>query len=174
MAARLATLFDAAGRWSRRLEDGAIVALLAAIVVLAGAQIVVRNLGAGGLVWSDQVLRILVLWVAMFGAVAAARDNSHAIIDLVVHRLPDLPKRILETAVCGVTAAVCGFIAWHSAAFVREESQYGAVLFGDVPAWPFQLAIPLGFALIAWRYALYTVLAARGALPRRPVEGQTH
>lgn len=162
------------GRWGRRAEDAAIVALLAAIVLLAGAQILVRNFGNGGLVWSDQVLRILVLWVAMFGAVAAARDNSHAIIDLVVHRLPALPKRILESAVCAVTALLCGFIAWHSALFVREESAFGAALFGDVPAWPFQLAIPLGFGLIAWRYAVYTVLAARGAMPRRPTEGQTH
>ena len=167
MAALIATL----GRWGRRLEDGAIVALLAAIVLLAGAQIVVRNLGLGGLVWSDQVLRILVLWVAMFGAVAAARDNNHAIIDLVVHRLPEAPKRALESVVCAVTAALCGFIAWHSALFVREESAFGAMLFGDVPAWPFQLAIPLGFGLIAWRYAVYTVLAARGTLPRRPSEG---
>jgi TRAP-type C4-dicarboxylate transport system permease small subunit len=162
------------GRWGRRLEDGLIVVLLAAIVLLAGAQIVVRNVGAGGLVWSDQVLRILVLWVAMFGAVAAARDNSHAIIDLVVHRLPELPKRLLESAVCAVTAAVCGFIAWHSALFVREESRFGEMLFGDVPSWPFQLAIPVGFALIAWRYAVYTVLAARGTMPRRPTEGGAH
>jgi TRAP-type C4-dicarboxylate transport system permease small subunit len=167
----LADPIGALGRFGRRLEDGAIVVLLAAIVLLAGAQIVVRNLGLGGLVWSDQVLRILVLWVAMFGAVAAARDNSHAIIDLVVHRLPDLPKRILESAVCAVTAALCGFIAWHSALFVREESAFGALLFGEVPAWPFQLAIPLGFGLIAWRYAVYTVLAGRGTLPRRPTEG---
>ena len=170
MAGLLANL----GRWGRRLEDGLIVALLAAIVLLAGAQIVVRNVGAGGLVWSDQVLRILVLWVAMFGAVAAARDNSHAIIDLVVHRLPELPKRLLESAVCAVTAALCGFIAWHSALFVREESRFGEMLFGDVPSWPFQLAIPVGFALIAWRYAVYTVLAARGTMPRRPTEGGAH
>lgn len=159
------------GRWGRRAEDGVIVALLAAIVLLAGAQIVVRNLGQGGLIWSDQVLRILVLWVAMFGAVAAARDNSHAVIDLVVHRLPGSLQRAVESLVCAVTAALCGFIAWHSALFVREESLLGEQLFGDIPAWPFQLAIPLGFALIAWRYAVYTVLAARGTLPRRPIEG---
>jgi TRAP-type C4-dicarboxylate transport system permease small subunit len=170
----LADPIGALGRFGRRLEDGAIVVLLAAIVLLAGAQIVVRNLGLGGLVWSDQVLRILVLWVAMFGAVAAARDNNHAIIDLVVHRLPDLPKRILESAVCAVTAALCGFIAWHSALFVREESAFGARLFGEVPAWPFQLAIPLGFGLIAWRYAVYTVLAGRGTLPRRPTTEGAH
>ena len=167
IAARLA-------RWGRRFEDFMLVALLAAIVLLAGAQIVVRNGGGGGLIWSDQVLRILVLWVAMFGAVAAARDNNHAVIDLVVHRLPDLPKRALEALVCAATAAVCGFIAWHSALFVREESGLGELLFGEVPAWPFQLAIPLGFGLIAWRYAVYTVLAARGTLPRRPSEGSAH
>lgn len=174
MSGPLASALEGLGRWGRRLEDGAIVVLLTAIVLLAGAQIVVRNLGSGGLVWSDQVLRILVLWVAMFGAVAAARDNSHAIIDLVVHRLPDLPKRVLESAVCAVTALLCGFIAWHSALFVHEESRFGAVLFADVPAWPFQLAIPVGFGLIAWRYAVYTALAARGALPRRPTEGGAH
>lgn len=166
-AARLA-------RYGRSFEDALLVALLAAIVLLAGAQIVVRNFGGGGLIWSDQVLRILVLWVAMFGAVAAARDNNHAVIDLVVHRLGDVPRRALETLVCAVTSGVCGLIAWHSAAFVHEESALGGMLFGAVPAWPFQLAIPLGFGLIAWRYAVYTVYAARGTLPRRPSERGAH
>jgi len=167
LAARLA-------RYGRSFEDAVLVVLLAAIVALAGAQIVVRNLGGGGLIWSDQVLRILVLWVAMFGAVAAARDNNHAVIDLVVHRLAKRARRTLETLVCAVTSGVCGLIAWHSALFVRDESALGEVLFGAVPSWPFQLAIPLGFGLIAWRYAVYAVYAARGELPQRPTERGAH
>lgn len=158
------TLLGKLERAGRAVEDALLVGLLAAMVLLAGAQIVLRNLLGEGLVWSDQLLRIMVLWVGVLGALAASRDNNHIVIDLVPKLLPPRAKRGIEIAVFAFTAAVCALVAWHSARFVLAEYGLSQPLLGPVPGWAFQTIIPLGFALIAWRYAVYTVVATHATL----------
>lgn len=148
-------------RLGRATEDALLVGLLGAMVLLAGAQIVLRNLLGEGLIWSDQLLRIMVLWVGVLGALAASRDNNHIVIDLVPKLLPARWKRGIETLVCAFTAVVSALVAWHAARFVIEEYGYSQPLVGPVPGWVFQSVIPLGFALIAWRYAVFTIIALR-------------
>src|SRR5690606_33547420 len=62
-------------RLGRLLEDALIVLLLGALVVLASAQILLRNVFSMGLAWSDGLVRMLVLWLALLGALAASRDG---------------------------------------------------------------------------------------------------
>jgi len=44
-----------------------------------------------------------------------------------------------------------------------------------VPGWVFQSVIPVGFALIAWRYTVYTLIAVHATLrgPTRDSEART-
>ena len=65
------------------------------------------------------------------------------------------------------TATVCGIIAWYGVAFVREGYAYGDTLLGNVPAWIPQLILPVGFALISWRYLVFSI---RGMLGRQRTE----
>ena len=69
---------DNAGRLA---ENAALVILLSCIMLLAVGQIVMRELFDTGLVWADEALKLMVLWLAMVGSVAAARDNRHIRID---------------------------------------------------------------------------------------------
>src|SRR5690606_15442865 len=122
-----------------------------------------RNVFSIGLVWADGLLRLIVLWVALIGAVAASRDHKHIAID-VADRV--LPGRLRRAAACVrdlFTAAVCAALAWYSWRFVRESREFGDVLLGSWPAWWFQIVLPVGFALIAYRYALRAALAVRPA-----------
>lgn len=148
-----------------------LVGMLAVMVLLAGAQIVARNLLGEGLVWSDQLLRIMVLWVGLLGALAASRDDNHIVIDLVPKLLPMRFKRGIRVLVCAFTATVCALVAWHAARFVIDEYAYSQPLLGPVPGWVFQVVIPVGFALIAWRYAVFTVRALH-AVWRPDADGQ--
>jgi len=52
------------------MEDGILVVLLSVMILVAAAQILLRNFFDIGLSWGDQALRILVLWVGLMGAVA--------------------------------------------------------------------------------------------------------
>ena len=49
------------------MEDGILVVLLSVMILLAAAQILLRNVFDIGLFWGDQTLRILVLWVSLMG-----------------------------------------------------------------------------------------------------------
>jgi TRAP-type C4-dicarboxylate transport system permease small subunit len=151
---------EAAGRW---LEDALLVALFAGLTLVAVLQILLRNFGFAGFVWADGLVRIGVLWIALLGAVAASRDRKHIAIDLASRLLPARFWHPLSIVVEAFTATVCGFLAYHSWIFVRDSRAFGDTLFGDWPAWLFQLILPLGFALISYRYALACLRGITGA-----------
>lgn len=142
-------------RWGRRAEDAVLALLLVAMILLASTQIVLRNLFDSGLVWADGLLRLMVLWLALIGAVAASRADRHISIDILSRFLPARARLASEVAVDAFTAAVCGLLAWHAWRFVADAREFGDTLLGDLPAWWFQLVLPVAFALMAWRYALY-------------------
>jgi TRAP-type C4-dicarboxylate transport system permease small subunit len=141
----------------RALEDGLLVALLAAMIGVAAYQVVARNLFGGGLVWGDGLVRVLVLWVTLVGAMVASRHDDHIRMDLVARFLPPRWKRLLQRFTGAFTAAVCGLFAWHSARFVWIDYQDGTIAFAAVPAWACELVIPVGAAVMGFRYLLYTV-----------------
>ena len=140
--------------------------ILTAMIGLATTQIVLRNLFDVGFIWGDEMLRMLVLWLAVGGAVAASRSDKHIRIDLLNRYLPERAVRGVKVVLHVFTAAVSGVMAWYSLAFVRMSWEFGDVLLGSVPAWIPQAVLPVGFALIAWRYGLFTMVEA-GSLLRR-------
>jgi TRAP-type C4-dicarboxylate transport system permease small subunit len=158
-----------ADHWLRLLEDGVLLVLLAGLIVLASAQIVLRNVFSIGLAWADGSVRLAVLWIALLGAVAAARECRHIAIDVLARTLPAAARRTAAIVTALFTAAVCGLLAWHSARFVRESREFGDVLLDHWPAWIFQLIMPIGFTLIGLRYLLRAGDLTRGGdLDTRP------
>jgi TRAP-type C4-dicarboxylate transport system permease small subunit len=125
------------------------------MILLAAGQIVARNFFGFGFIWSDELLRMLVLWIAVAGAVAASRTDKHINIAVLDRFLsPKLNDR-LKIIVDLFTAGICAVVTWYSINFVRTSYAYGDVLLGDVPAWILQLVMPIGFGLISWRYTLF-------------------
>jgi TRAP-type C4-dicarboxylate transport system permease small subunit len=145
-------------------EDAVLVIILTSLILLASGQIFLRNFFDTGFIWTDELLRLLVLWLAVAGAVAASRKDRHISIAVLDQFLPPRLKQVSQFVLDVFTATVCGLICWHSAAFVRTTHEYGDTMLGDIPAWILQLVLPVGFALIAWRYGLF---ALRGLLGRR-------
>ena len=73
-----------------RVEDLIIALLLTATMGLALYQIVLRNIIGTGIVWGDILIRLMVLWLGMVGAMAATRQRKHISVDLVTRFLsPD-------------------------------------------------------------------------------------
>jgi len=148
-------------------EDLLLVLILTAMLLLAAMQIVLRNFFDTGFFWTDELLRLLVLWLAMAGAVAASRKDRHISIAVLDRFLPVAGQRAVLIVLDAFTASVSGLIAWHALAFVRDTRAFGDVLLGGVPAWIPQAVLPAGFGLIAWRYLLFAV---RGLTGRPRVE----
>jgi len=148
------------GRW---LENALLIGLFATLLLLATSQIVLRNLFSAGLPWADGLVRVLVLWLALIGAIAASRDHKHIAIDIVARSLPPVAARAAAFGVSLFTAGVAASFAWHSWRFVADSRAFGDVLVDGWPAWPLQLILPVGFGLIAYRYVLRAARALSGA-----------
>ena len=141
--------------------------LLIAMVLVATTQIILRNFFDLGLIWADPLLRAMLLWLGLLGAVAASHSDKHISIDLLSKFLPKhwLPWTRMVTSM--FTALVCIVVAYHSARFVIDEYTYQTPsnIANGVSAWMVETIIPFAFALIALRYLL---LIGRYAL-KKPV-----
>lgn len=137
-----------------KIEDWFLVILLAIMVLLAVGQILYRNVFGISLVWVDPLLRTMVLWVALAGAVIATRTDNHIRIDFFTRYISKRFCSSVNRLVYALSVFVCSLIAWHGFRFVRSEYEYGTIAFFDVPAWVTAIIIPVGFGLMAFRYLM--------------------
>ena len=137
-----------------KVEDSLLVLILSSMIILAVFQIISRNLFSEGVVWIDPLLRTLVLWIGLAGAIVATRQDNHIRIDVFTKYFPESWLKKIHRLVYLFTFFICMLIAWHAARFVLSEYEYGTIAFAAVPAWLTASIIPLSFFLIAIRYAL--------------------
>ncbi len=131
--------------------------LLGTLILLAATQIFMRNVLDSGMIWADEFLRITVLWLTLAGAVAASRENRHISIDILSRFLSTRVRLFTRLLVNLFTSGICWLLAWFSYSFVRESLEYGDTVMGDMPGWIFQIVLPVGFALIAYRYFVFAL-----------------
>ncbi len=147
-------LLDSLERAGRLAENTALVLLLGTMIGVSVFQIINRELlgGTFALSWADELVKIIVLWLAMVGSIAAARDNRHIRIDLITHILSGPVVTWAKIIVDLFAAAVCGVIGWHAYRLIREEISWGDTIFGDTPLWIMHAIVPLAFALISYQF----------------------
>jgi TRAP-type C4-dicarboxylate transport system permease small subunit len=151
-----------------KIEGIFLVLLLSLMVVLTFAQVCLRalythahlewaNVVMGHLDWSESFVRLLVLWLTFLGASLITGEGRHIKIDLFAALIPSqwLPYReLLLSVVCmGITAAMVKVCI----DYLRLEMEFGASLFFRVPTWIGQLILPIGFALILFRFLLIAI-----------------
>lgn len=140
-----------------RIEDILLVLLLSSMIALASTQIMLRNLFDFGLVWADPLLRIMVLWLGLIGATVASRDNRHIHIDIITRLFSKRWYLLIQTFIGQFTAWVCLLIAWHGIRWVQLEYLDDMIGLMGVPAWMFEIVIPITFTLIGIRYFLFSM-----------------
>lgn len=144
-------------RVTRFIENSVMITLVSTMILVAGAQIVLRNLFDTGFGWSDPLLRIMVMWVGLVGAMAATRERRHITIDVLTRFLPARGKQVSGIITDMFSTLVCALLAWHSGLFVIDEYQGGSMAFSAVPAWACEAIMPLGFAVMALRFFLSVI-----------------
>ncbi len=153
--------------WS---ENALLIGMLALMVVLAAAQILFRNLFDMSIFGADQMLRLLVLWVAFLGAVAASRDGKHIHVDAIARWLPNRIKSGVVAVTDLFTLSVCLVLAWQALRFMHSARESGEMAFGSFPVWVAAIILPLGFTLIGLRYGLRFMHHVRQARGREKAE----
>lgn len=149
-------------RLGRFIENVALVVLLGAMILIATGQIVLREFFNTGLVWAAESLKLIVLWLTMFAAIAACRDDRHIRIDAISHLLPPLAVRITRVVVDIFAAAVCVVIAWQAYRYLQFEIEFEEVVLLETPAWIAHVIVPVGFLVTAYRFVIGAVRKAFG------------
>lgn len=139
----------------QKCEDAILVFLLMLMISMAVIQIFLRNFFDAGIVWADPLVRVLVLWIGLIGAMAASRTGNHISIDVVSRYLPEGIKRVTSLGIYLFTAGITALMTWHSFRFVAMEKADGITAFANVPAWICEAIIPLAFGIICIRYVLF-------------------
>jgi len=140
-----------------RLENLLISVFALALVVLAGLQIVLR-LAENGLVWLDPVLRVLVLWVALLGALAAARHDKHISLDVLGRLLTGRLRRYARFVSLGFAAVIAALLCHASLGLIAVDRESGTLLAGAVPGWWAELILPVVFGLLTLRFLLRALI----------------
>ena len=139
-----------------RIEDVLLVVLLSSMIMLASTQILLRVLFDYGLLWADPLLRVMVLWLGLTGATVASRHNKHIHIDALTRFFSKNLYLLVQTFVGQFTAWICFLIAWHGARWVRLDYVDEMTGLGGIPSWLLEIIIPVSFAVIGFRYFIFS------------------
>jgi len=141
----------------QKVEDSILISLLLIMITMAVLQIFLRNFFDSGIIWGDSLVRVLVLWIGLIGAMVASRTDNHISIDILSRYLPPRIKRFTTLAVHVFTAVVTAVMAWVSLDFVKMEMEDKMIAFANVPAWVCESIIPIAFLVISIRYTLFSI-----------------
>ena len=147
-------------RFGTAAENTVLVLLLTAMIVLAVGQIVLREFFDTGIIWADEFVKLLVLWIAMLGSIAASRDDRHLRIDVLSHALSEKMVVVARLVVELFAAVICGVVAFHAYRWLQIEVEYEDTVLIDVPAWLAHGILPVAFALMTYRFALSSIKRA--------------
>lgn len=102
-AARLSRLADL----GFRAVDALLVAIFAVLIVLVFANVVLRYLFDSGVSATDELSRMIFIWIAFVGAVCVARRNGHLGVDLLTASLSPRARRVCRVLTDVVIVLCC-------------------------------------------------------------------
>lgn len=150
------------------LEGWLIVTLLWLMVIFTFFQVSLRGLYThahfqwanslmGYLDWSEPFVRLLVLWMTFLGASLVTKENKHIKIDIFSSFLSEKLLPVREIILSLVCLVITGVMFKVSIDYLKLEMEFGGTLFSQFPSWIGELIIPVGFALIFFRFLIRTI-----------------
>jgi TRAP-type C4-dicarboxylate transport system permease small subunit len=141
-----------------QVETVLVTILLTVMILMAFAQIVLRNLFATGIDWGDALVRYLVVWLAFVGAAIATREGKHITIDLLSRWLTGVGTFAVRALADFISAVICGLLTVAAARFIWFEAQMGSTAFLNLPVWVPELIMPIVFGLMTLRFTMAMIV----------------
>ncbi len=150
-------------RWLKHFEEVLIIVLMAAMTVVTFMQVVARYVFNYSFVWALELTGVIFAWLIFVGMSYGVRVGAHIGVDAVVriaavaHRAH---RRRRRGALCLVYA---GIVTVGGFQYVRKMYDVG-ILMQDMPiaAWIPRAILPIGFALLAFRFLQVLINVATG------------
>lgn len=111
--------------------------------------------------WAQELCIYMFVWMAKFGAAYGVRLGIHVGVDILVERLSPATRRPITLLAFGACVLFTAIVAWIGADFVwhvKVNGQTSPDL--EVQMWIVYLAVPVGSALMCFRFMQATWLYA--------------
>jgi len=139
--------------YGRVLEALLLVAclLLLVMTLLIGADVLLRNIGMGGIAPSNEISEDIIYLLTLLAAPALLRHGQHIRVDIVLRALPARIGWLLEWAGDLLGIICCFYFVWYGARVVAASFTSGALSIKTLimPEWWLLAPMPLAFALLS-------------------------
>ena len=138
-----------------RVEDGMIVGLTLAGLVMAFLQVILRYVFNTGIHWLEAALVTSLIWAMLIGASRAVREGLHPRVELVPHLLGPKGRAILNFAAMFAALALSLYVLWDALFYARFLNMINALHpeLGIKQLYPF-LIVPIITTMLTLRYGL--------------------
>jgi len=137
-----------------------VTSCMALMVIVVTWQVISRYAMGDPSPWTEEVARMLLIWVGLLGGVYAYREKAHLGLDLLYQKVGDTGKRRLDMITnisCGVFALAVLVIGGGSLVQLTWELKQTTAALGIPMAWVYSV-LPLSGVLIVY-YSLASLLA---------------
>ncbi|HJV87651.1 MAG TPA: TRAP transporter small permease [Noviherbaspirillum sp.] len=141
-------MFSRLGRWASRGLEWMIVACLSIMAILVFGNVVLRYAFNSGIAVSEELARLLFVWLIFLGAILASAQHAHIGFDSLVTKLPTAWRKALIAVTAALMLAACVmFISggWQQM-MINLDNAYPVL--GISYAWLYAVAIAFGVGMI--------------------------
>jgi TRAP-type transport system small permease protein len=144
-------------RWYGHLLNGMLTAagiLLLFMTVMIGADVLLRNIGAGGIPPSNELSEDSLYLITLLAAPGLLRKGQHIRIDIVLRALPERVGWVLEWVGDVIGLICCLIFVWYGASVAATSFLDGAISIKTLvlPEWWLLAPMPAVFALLALEF----------------------
>ena len=141
-------------RWYGHLLDGMLTAagvLLLVMTVMIGADVLLRNIGAGGIPPSNELSEDSLYLITLLAAPGLLRHGRHIRIDIVLRALPQRIGWLLEWVGDIIGFVCCLVVVWYGSSVAAASFSDGSISIKTLvyPEWWLLAPMPMAFALLA-------------------------
>lgn len=140
-------------RLLNHLEESLIAAFMAAATLITFIAVALRYTTGAGISWAQELTIYLFIWMAKFGAAYGVRTGIHVGVDVLVRKLRPARQRLFISLGLGLGAFFTAVVVLLGIKFVNfsyETGQTSPDL--EWPMWVIYLGVPLGSALMCYRF----------------------
>jgi TRAP-type C4-dicarboxylate transport system permease small subunit len=139
--------------YGRLLEALLLVAclLLLVMTLLIGADVLLRNVGLGGIAPSNELSEDIIYLVTLLAAPGLLRQGQHIRVDIVLRVLPAQVGWLLEWISDVIGLVCCLYFVWYGVRVTVASYASGALSIKTLilPEWWLLAPMPLAFVLLA-------------------------
>jgi TRAP-type C4-dicarboxylate transport system permease small subunit len=142
--------------------------LLLTMTLLIGADVLLRNVGLGGIAPSNELSEDIIYLLTLLAAPGLLRQGQHIRVDIVLRVLPDKVGWLLEWLGDILGLICCLYFVWYGARVAAASFASGALSIKTLvlPEWWLLAPMPLAFVLLGveFLFRMYRLALAE----RRP------